>query len=56
MFKQDAPFSLQIELTEGCNLYCKFCGIRGIRKRAGDYKFMTISTAKEIVNKLNKSN
>ena len=52
MFKQDAPFSLQIELTEGCNLYCKFCGIRGIRKRAGDYKFMTISTAKEIVNKL----
>ena len=29
--KQQPPFCIQIELTEGCNLACSFCGIAGIR-------------------------
>lgn len=30
-YKQDAPFCIQVELCEGCNLYCNFCGLQGIR-------------------------
>ena len=28
----DAPFCVQVELSEGCNLFCQFCGLRGIRQ------------------------
>lgn len=35
MLEQDPPNAIQIEPTEGCNLYCDFCGLRGIRERAG---------------------
>jgi hypothetical protein len=38
--KQESPFAIQIELTEGCNLFCSFCGIHGIRSSAKDYEFM----------------
>lgn len=31
MTKQEPPFAVQIELVEGCNLFCTFCGLRGIR-------------------------
>ena len=31
MKKQSPPFCIQIELTEGCNLACSFCGIAHIR-------------------------
>lgn len=30
--KQTPPFSIQIELNEGCNLGCSFCGLRGMRE------------------------
>jgi len=30
-YYQDPPNSIQIELTEGCNLACSFCGIQAIR-------------------------
>ena len=30
MNKQPPPFCIQVELTEGCNLACSFCGIAGI--------------------------
>lgn len=33
MYKQDPPFSIQIELTEGCNRGCEFCGLRGMREK-----------------------
>ena len=46
--KQEPPFSIQIELTEGCNLMCDFCGIHGIRKKAGDYHYMSLKTANSI--------
>lgn len=51
-YKQEPPFAIQIEPTEGCNLRCSFCGIRGIRESTGNrvalsgpYKFMQPATA-----------
>lgn len=46
--KQEPPFAIQIELSEGCNLRCNFCGINGIRTAERTYKFMTPHTAAEI--------
>lgn len=45
---QEPPFMLDIELTEGCNLRCDFCGIQAIREDVGGYKFMTLKTAEAI--------
>lgn len=42
------PNSIQIELVEGCNLFCSWCGIRGIRKKPGNYKFISV----ELINKI----
>ena len=53
--KQEPPFCIQIELTEGCNLMCSFCGVHGIRQSAGMYKFMTIDIAIKIVSLLQSS-
>jgi MoaA/NifB/PqqE/SkfB family radical SAM enzyme len=50
--KQDPPFCIQIELVEGCNLFCKFCGIHGIRKNIGNYKFMEFETAEKIARQI----
>lgn len=44
-YKQEPPFAIQIEMTEGCNLMCDFCGINGIREKAGNYKHMTLNMA-----------
>lgn len=39
---------VQLELTEGCNRYCHFCGIRSIRKGPNDdLKFATIEMCSE---------
>lgn len=47
--KQEAPATLKIELTEGCNLRCGMCGIQGIREKAGGpYKFMEVVTADKL--------
>jgi hypothetical protein len=50
-YRQHPPFCIQIELVEGCNLYCNFCGLQGIREKAGGpYKFMdplTLTTLME---------
>lgn len=48
MEKLTRPWSLQIEFAEGCSRICSFCGITGIREKPGNYKFMTIETAKII--------
>ena len=62
--KQQPPFCIQIELTEGCNLACSFCGIAGIRdneangpdkirgKNSHPFKFHSIENAEIIVDKL----
>jgi MoaA/NifB/PqqE/SkfB family radical SAM enzyme len=51
-YKQEAPFAVQVELTEGCNLRCSFCGVNGIRGAERVYKFMTVKTAHAIASAL----
>lgn len=51
-YKQEPPFAVQIELSEGCNLRCSFCGINGIRTAERAYKFMTLKTAENIARAL----
>lgn len=50
-YRQDPPFAVQIELAEGCQLRCSFCGLNGIRQpKENDFKFMkpeTLRTALE---------
>lgn len=53
---QDAPFTVQVEPTEGCNLGCEFCGLRGMREKGTKpWNFMTLETAKDIATKMAKS-
>jgi Iron-sulfur cluster-binding domain/Radical SAM superfamily len=48
-WKPDPPNSLQVEFVEGCNLFCGFCGLQGIRPGPGKgYKFMSLVTATRI--------
>lgn len=42
---QAPPFCVQVELVEGCNLRCGFCGLNGIRGKENNYKFMTLELA-----------
>lgn len=52
-YKQDPPFSIQVEFTEGCNRGCNFCGLRGMRKTGTEpYYFMTKETAIQIVDEI----
>tara|TARA_R100001440_G_scaffold10266_1_gene18747 strand:+ start:8160 stop:9200 length:1041 start_codon:yes stop_codon:yes gene_type:complete len=65
--KQDAPNAVQIELTEGCNLACSFCGIQQIRdngadgpswthgKNSKEYKFMTRNTLLRVLTNIKNS-
>lgn len=53
--KQEPPFAVQVELSEGCNLRCSFCGINGIRTAERTYKFMTAKTAEAIASSLAKA-
>lgn len=50
---QEPPFTMKIELTEGCNLRCGFCGLQGIREK-GDktYKFLTVENARFIAEQV----
>lgn len=41
----ERPWSVQLELVEGCTRQCPFCGINAIRSKPGDFKFMTKATA-----------
>lgn len=51
-YRQDPPYCVQIEPTEGCNLRCTFCGLNGIRGKDNNFKFMTIETAKRIASQM----
>lgn len=51
-YKQEPPFAVQVELSEGCNLRCPFCGINGIRTAEKTYKFMTAKTAERIASQM----
>lgn len=53
MTEQIPPLSIQIELTEGCNLGCNFCGLRGMRKDGREpWRFMKEETAKRIADEI----
>ncbi len=52
-YHQHSPFSIQIEPTEGCNLGCSFCGLRGMREKGTTpWKFMKLKTATDIARKI----
>lgn len=61
-YKQEAPFTVQIELAEGCNIkvprsdgtkgLCEHCGLNAIRGGVGNYKFMTTDTAAAVAKQL----
>lgn len=47
---QEQPFCIQIELTEGCNLRCAFCGLQGIRAEGEkNFKFMEPETLRRLL-------
>lgn len=48
IFKQEPPFSIEYELTEGCPLRCSMCGIKAIRGKENFYKFMSLETAEKL--------
>lgn len=51
--RQEPPFAVSIELAEGCNLYCNFCALPGIReKKAKNYRFMTEQTVTCLVQQM----
>lgn len=53
---QQPPFTIKVELSEGCNLGCNFCGLRGIRpKGTSPYFFMTVETAEKIAKEIKRS-
>ena len=53
--RQAPPFCVQIELTEGCNLRCSFCGLNGIRGKDNDFKFMTQDTARTLCRRMRET-
>lgn len=52
-YRQQPPYAIQVEPTEGCNLGCSFCGLQGMKKNGKTpWNFMTIKTAKEIASRI----
>lgn len=50
---QEPPFAVSVELAEGCNLYCSFCALQGIRERSDkNYKFMTEETLTSLMTQM----
>jgi hypothetical protein len=58
-YKQEPPNCIQVEMTEGCNLGCFFCGLQSIRDNGADavqkisgkaspFKFMTMHVAQMV--------
>lgn len=54
-YEQEPPFAIQVELVEGCNLRCSFCGLNGIRGKDNDFKFMHVHVIESIVRSIKKS-
>jgi radical SAM protein with 4Fe4S-binding SPASM domain len=56
MYKQEPPFAIQIELVEGCNLYCNFCGLQGIREKTDKtYNMMSKDTVMDLASQIHKA-
>lgn len=55
MRKQSPPYSIQIELNEGCNLGCNFCGLRGMREKGTQPWYrMKKETAERIITEIKR--
>ncbi len=55
-YHQERPNTIKVELTEGCNLYCQMCGLRGIREKpGGPYLFMGLDMARVISRRISKA-
>lgn len=48
------PWSVQVELAEGCTRLCSFCGLNAIRNGPGAFKFMTVANAQTIATRLSR--
>lgn len=46
------PWCVQVELVEGCNRICSFCGINGIRSAPGNFKYMEMRTVEQLGGQL----
>lgn len=56
-YRQQPPYTIQIEPTEGCNLGCSFCGLQGMKKKGKTpWNFMELKTAINIASKISKAN
>lgn len=51
-YKQHPPWAIQLELIEGCNLRCSFCGLNAIRSKDNDLKLLTPKLAKTIIDRI----
>lgn len=51
-YEQEPPFAIQVEMVEGCNLRCTFCGLNGIRGKENNFKFLTLETAERIASEI----
>lgn len=55
-YKQQAPFTILVESTEGCNLGCSFCGLRGMREKGTKpWNHMNIKIAKRISSEISNA-
>ena len=56
MRKQEAPFAVQIEASQGCNLGCDFCGIHaiGYQKKKRGFDLMSVETAESVASQMAK--
>lgn len=52
--KQEAPFAVQIEASQGCNLGCDFCGIHaiGYQKKKRGLDLMSVETAESVASQM----
>lgn len=53
--KQEQPNCIQLELSEGCNLRCTFCGLNGIRGKENNFRFFTAADAKVLAAEIIKN-
>lgn len=44
-YQHHRPFTIKVDLVQGCSLYHSYCGIRTIMPKAGVYRFMSRETA-----------
>lgn len=54
-YEQEAPFCIQVELCEGCNLVCPFCAISSIRNEDREgyyYQYLSTENAGKIAERI----